>query len=348
MKAINKIAVLLAFVVSLPLSAQQKQMLTDMAGRKVFVPTIVRKVYTDRFASLPVFALNPKLLCNSTFEIKKEGQKYISPEYQSKPMSEDNDEEILKMKPDVIICSNMTGSNAAEEAATLQKRLKIPVLVINFTLPEYGAMFSFLGKALGCNQQAAGLIKYLNTYIYPIHQKLKTIPEGKRPRLYYAEGMKGENTEPSGSFHSQVIDFVEARNVAKTSIGGMHGMSAASMEQILKWNPEVILVWTGMPAGMGLGNAGTSKSTYDHIMTDPVWKKVQAVANKKVYQIPSLPFGWFDRPPTTNIIPGVLWAAKTLYPDQVSFNINQALKEYFALFYHSKITDADVSRLLGK
>jgi iron complex transport system substrate-binding protein len=347
MKIVTKL-ILLTFVLSLPLSAQQKRMITDMAGRKVAVPAIVRKVYTDRFASLPVFALSPKLLCNSTFEIKKAGQKYISPEYENKPMSEDNDEEILKMKPDVIICSNMTGSNATEEAATMQKRLKIPVLVINFSLPEYGSMFSFLGKALGCNQQAANLIKYLNTYIYPIGQKLKTLPESKRPQVYYAEGMTGENTEPSGSFHSQVIDFVKARNVARTSIGGMHGMSAVSMEQILKWNPEVILVWSGMPAGMGLGNAGTSKNTYDHILTDPVWSKVKAVSHKRVYQIPYLPFGWFDRPPTTNIIPGVLWAAKTLYPGQFSFNMNQAIEEYFSLFYHVKIDDNDVIRLLAK
>jgi len=322
---------------------------TDMAGRKVAIPTTITSVCTDRFASLIVFALDPKTLLNSTFSLSAEAKKYISADYyQNKPLTEDNDEETLKMKPSVIIFGNVGGSSTIADANATQKRLKIPVLIIDFQLPKYKQIYSFLGKALGREDKAAPIIAFLDKYVEPIAQKVKTIQGNQRPKVYYAEGAKGENTEPSGSFHSQVIDFLKAKNVAKTEMGGVHGMSKASMEQVLVWNPEIILVWTGFPGGVGMGNDGNSSSTYSHIMSDLVWAKVKAVKEKKVYRIPSLPFGWFDRPPTSNCLPGLFWAARLLYPGQFTFNINSATKEYFNLFYHVNISDKDAEYLLNK
>lgn len=322
---------------------------TDMAGRKVAIPTTITSVCTDRFASLIVFALDPKMLLNSTFSVSAEAKKYISADYyQNKPLTEGNDEETLKMKPSVIIFGNTGGSSTIADANVTQKRLKIPVLIIDFQLPKYKQIYSFLGKALGREDKAAPIIAFLDKYVEPIAQKVKKIPTSQRPKVYYAEGAKGENTEPTGSFHSQVIDFLQARNVAKTEMGGVHGMSKASMEQILVWNPEIILVWTGFPGGVGMGNDGNSSSTYNHIMSNPVWAKVKAVKEKKVYKIPSLPFGWFDRPPTSNCLPGLFWAARLLYPNQFTFNINTATKEYFNLFYHVKISDKEAEYLLNK
>lgn len=330
------------------LQAQPKRTITDMAGRKVTIPARINKVYTDRFASLIVFAIDSKLACNYTFKVTDEAKKYISANYYTgKIFSEDQDEEILKQKPDLIILSNMTGADAAEEANITQKKLNIPVIVINFAISDYKSMFAFLGNALGRTTQTNALVAYLNKYIDPINAKTKTLPASKRPAIYYAEGSKGLNTEPSGSFHSQVIDFVSARNVAQTSTGGMHGMSAVSMEQVLMWNPDIILVWTGMPARAGVNGAGNSQSTYHQITNDAAWAKIKAVKNKKVYQIPDLPFGWFDRPPTINIIPGVLWAAQTIYPGMFSFDIKTALKEYFSLFYHVELSNKDVEYLLN-
>lgn len=322
--------------------------LTDMTGRKVSVPDKIEKVYTDRFASLIVFALDPDLLCNYTFRVREGAKKYISPAYnQGKVFSEGQDEEILGMKPDVIILGNMPGANKKEEADEMQARLEIPVLVIGFSLPEYKEMYRFLGDVLAREESARKLIAYLKRYIDPLGTKTAAIAVGKRPRIYYAEGMKGENTEPSGSFHSQVPDFVHARNVAETGAAGVHGMARVSMEQVLTWNPEVILVWTGMPSGMGLGHAGTSQDTFIHIMKDPVWAKIKAVKDKKVYRIPALPFGWFDRPPASNVVPGVLWTAWKLYPGLLTQKeMLRAVREYFVLFYHVDVTDGDILNIM--
>jgi iron complex transport system substrate-binding protein len=322
----------------------------DMAGRKVNVPNVIRSVYTDRFVSLIVFALDQKILCNATFTVSHEGEKYISPDYHTKkPLTNDSEEEILKLHPDVIIYGNLGGKETSDDADRIQKKLKIPVLVIDFRVSGYKPMYSFLGSALKREENVKPILAYIDKYVTPITQKLNTLPAGKKPKVYYAEGITGLETEPAGSFHSQVIDFLKAENVAKTSMGDVHGMSKVSMEQVLVWNPEIILVWTGFPAGMGMGNEGESKkSTYGHINTDASWATIKAVKDHKIYQIPSLPFGWFDRPPSSNCLPGVLWAAKILYPGLFDFNLDTAIKEYFSIFYHVSITDKDAGYLLHK
>jgi iron complex transport system substrate-binding protein len=346
MKKISKYFLLCSLVLS---SNVFGRTITDMAGRKVVLPESIESVYSDRFVSLIVFALDQHILCNRTFQLTDEAKKFISADYwQNKPFTKDADEELLKLHPDVLIYARMGGRQAIDEADRTQKRLHIPVLLIDFQVQDYPAVFSFLGQALGREAKAKPIEAFLNKYVQPIRQKASTIPAGKRPRVYYAEGVEGLNTEPAGSFHSQVLDFLSVRNVAKVSIAGVHGMSPVSMEQVLVWNPDVVLVWTGYPGGMTTGiQGGSSKGTYSHIKTDPTWSKIQAVIGQKVYQIPSLPFGWFDRPPSSNCLPGVFWTAKMLYPGVFDFDLSEVLKDYYRLFYHVILTDDHVRYLLN-
>ncbi|MEA4950733.1 MAG: hypothetical protein VB068_13985, partial [Petrimonas sp.] len=51
---------------------------TDMTGRTVTIPTEINRVFTDRFASLPVFALDATISCNYTFTINEVAGKFIS------------------------------------------------------------------------------------------------------------------------------------------------------------------------------------------------------------------------------------------------------------------------------
>lgn len=331
-------------------AATNQRTVTDMAGRTVKIPASVNSVFTDRFTSLLVFAVDSKLLVNATFSVSDQAKKYISSDYYSnKPITDDEDEEILKLRPDIIIIGNLKGQSTIDNANRLQKRLKIPVLVVNFTIEDYIRSFNFLGLALGRKASADKLTAFIGKYLSPIVSKASKLSTSAKPKIYYAEGATGLNTEPSGSIHAQVLDYLSARNVAKTSIGDVHGMAKVSMEQILVWNPDIILVWTGYPSGMGLpGNSSANKSTYSHIVSDPIWAKTNAVKQSKVYQIPSLPFGWFDRPPSSNCIPGAVWLAAKLYPNLVTYNINTAIQEYFSLFYHVDITSDDVNILMKK
>jgi iron complex transport system substrate-binding protein len=161
------------------------------------------------------------------------------------------------------------------------------------------------------------------------------------PHVYYAEGLLGLNTEPSGSLHSRVLDYLHVTNVADVRVGSVHGMSLVSMEQLLLWDPAHIIVWSGYPGGVGLPVSGGAKSTYAHIMSDVVWSRLSAVRAGRVYQVPSLPFGWIDRPPSSNCLLGVVWLCWKLHPELLTFDFQVAVREYFELFYHVRLSGVE-------
>ena len=90
----------------------------------------------------------------------------------------------------------------------------------------------------------------------------------------------------------------------------------------------------------------SSMNTLQYIMSDNLWARTRAVKNRKVYQIPFQPFGWFDRPPGTNRIMGAIWAADLLYPEIYHFNLKQITREYFDIFYHYQLTDKELAEVL--
>jgi iron complex transport system substrate-binding protein len=310
----------------------------DMSGRRVELPDTIKRVFTDRFVSLMAFALDETMLCNVTFTVTEASRPYISETYyKGKPLTEDNEEEILHLHPDVILMAAVD-KDTGEEAARRQAKLHIPVLVVRFGIEDYRDAYLFLGEALNRRIAAAQIVQFLDTYIVPLNTKTATLPEEQRPTLYYAEGNRGLNTEPTGSFHAQVFDWLHTRNVAEVKTGSVHGMAAVTIEQILVWQPEVVVVWSGFPTGIGLPTTvKKEQTTAEFILSDLVWARVRAVKDGRVYQTPALPFGWLDRPPSTNCLAGALWLAKRLYPDVFTFDLDEALKEYFYLFYHIKI-----------
>ena len=121
---------------------------------------------------------------------------------------------------------------------------------------------------------------------------------GQHPRVYYGRGPSGLQTGGNGSINVEVLDFLGARNAAAEVRAGL---VTVSFEQVLLWDPEVIFT--------------TDPNFWRSVWTDPRWRAVKAVAAKRVYLSPHLPFGWFDFPPGANRLLGIWWAGKLLYPD---------------------------------
>jgi iron complex transport system substrate-binding protein len=205
-------------------------------------------------------------------------------------------------------------------------------------MTRYRESFTFLGDILGRKQQAALLSGFVTKYLDPIRKRAGAIPGKDRVRVYYAENPDGLGTNPSGSIHTQILDFAGAVNVANVTNVSGEGMSQVSMEQLLIWQPRIILVWT--PGADRL-------TTYNAIVNNPLWNRLDAVMNKRVYQIPWLPFSWFDRPPGSNRIIGTIWLANLLYPHIFKYDMVKVTQEYFLKFYHYRLPARDAARLLS-
>src|SRR5690606_17886143 len=139
---------------------------------------------------------------------------------------------------------------------------------------------------------------------------------GKRPRVYYARGPRGLVTGLGSSINVETIELL-AQNVAG---GNKGGLANVSIEQVLVWNPDVIVT-------IDQGFAAS-------VRQDPSWKSVTAVKNGRVHLSPKMPFGWVDFPPSVNRLIGLWWLAKLLYPERFPEDMHALTRDFYTLFYH--------------
>jgi iron complex transport system substrate-binding protein len=115
--------------------------------------------------------------------------------------------------------------------------------------------------------------------------------------------------------------------------GGSGGLTKVSMEQVLAWNPDVILALDPL--------------FHKSAASDPLWSPIKAVRDKRIYLAPNLPYGWFDAPPGVNRLIGVRWLMSILYPQQFPENLRDTTRHFYKLFYHVDLSEAQVEMLLA-
>lgn len=152
----------------------------------------------------------------------------------------------------------------------------------------------------------------------------------RAPRVYYARGPNGLQTGMAGSINVESIERVGAVNVAAAL--GKGGLAQVSMEQVLPWDPEVIIT--------------IDPNFYAAVWKDPLWQGVTAVRMKRVYLSPAVPFGWVDFPPSVNRVIGLHWLSWVLYPERRPADPASVVREFFSHFYHRTPEDAQIDALL--
>ena len=198
------------------------------------------------------------------------------------------------------------------------------------------AVYRFMGELFGVEEQAEKLAVYAEDTFNDIANM--NIPEEEKVRMYYGNGEDSLETAPVGSSHAQIIDMVNAVNVADLELGDGSRVQI-SLEQLLAWDPDVIVVNGEPKANMSGGTAA------DAILNDPDFASLKAVRNGMVFGTPNAPFSWVDRPPGPNRIIGMRWLSGLIYGDYLNFDVDEEVREFFQLFYHVDLTDEQLEQL---
>ncbi|WP_110953993.1 ABC transporter substrate-binding protein [Anaerosinus massiliensis] len=322
------------------------RIIVDMAGRKVAVPTEIKKVYpVSPVEAVLLYTIDPALLVGWGYHMASDQADYILPQYRDLPVigwlnrgSTGNLEEVMKLKPDVILMSDEVNAANIEFANELEKSTKIPVVFLAKGIDNMQRSYIVAGELLNRETRTAELAAYCRETTSLVAQKKPLLEKRQPATAYYAEGRLGLETEPRGSWHAEVIEYVGGRNVAEPGLPSSSsiGRSPVSIEQVMNWNPEVILI--------GYFRDGES-SSYPSIMQDEAWQHVKAVQNRQVYEIPTGPFNWFDRPPSVARLLGIRWVANLLYPDMYAFDFRAEVKRFYALFYQYELSEAELDAL---
>jgi iron complex transport system substrate-binding protein len=317
-----------------------RRIITDMAGRTAEIPADIASVFAGRHPIHALYAFDTVITVNNVFRYSETEKKYLKKSfYENKPYAlEDASEEIVRLQPDIILFADLLTPDNIERADKLQEKLRIPVILMDNDLLNYKETLTFMGDLFHKEEKAAELCDFIRKYVDPVLERAKTIPEDRKKRVYYAEGMKGLNTDPRGSVHSLLIDLAGGINVAQTDVLPGRGMTGVSLEQVYSWNPDLMLVWSGNFDGM---------DSYREIKTSTAWQRLDAVKSGAVFQTPWRPFGWIDRPPGLNRMIGIVWLANVLHPDIFQYDVAAIVREFFQKFYHYGMTDEELRDILN-
>lgn len=308
--------------------------IVDMAGETIKLDKVPEKVFaTTPIGTIILYSIDPDKIIGWNYDLKEGEKEFILEEYHDLPnlggagREAINTEELLKLDPDVIISMGETNEGLID--------IGKPVVYLDDSLESLPEVYEILGKVLGEEERAVKLAKYCRETIDYVEEKSSEISEEDRVGVYYAEGPNGLETEPAGSYHGVVLDKVGGKNVAEVSEINNKGKSEVSIEQIISWDPEVIISWDDERGGY-----------YSGILEDEAWGGISAVKNKDVYEIPNKPFNWFDRPPTVNRILGLKWLGNLLYPEIYDYIIEDEVREFYKEFYHYELNDEELNKLL--
>lgn len=324
--------------------------ITDMADRTLTVPSPVNHVLaTSPTTTAIIYMIAPEKLLAFNYEMTPEEKSLMPDTYKNLPSvggwygsQTGNYEQFIAMNPDVILDSITTsesGSTDAVTIATLKSRQQqfgsIPDVGVEDTsnLSTFNPSIEFIGKLLGAGDKAQKLADFNTNAQKEVNDVVSKIPDSQKVTVYYARSVNGLQTAPAGSAHGQTIDLCGGKNVVNVPGTGGMGMVSVSIEQVLSWNPEVIIT--------------TDPTFYANIYKNSSWSGITAVKNKRVYLSPQAPFKWFDQPTGANKILGIPWTAKILYPDKFQkLNLKNDVKEFYSEFYHYDLSDDDVTKIL--
>lgn len=320
---------------------------TDMEGRRVVIPDrIERVVGLSPPATYLIYAVDPDLLAGLSFPLRGDERVHTVERFKKLPVvggiagesKNINREVLLKVKPDVVFLwelqrHDISAINRKYEQAL--KPLGIPILYVRInSVNDYPAALRFMGDILGRRARAADLERYAAAVLRKTSRAMAGLPAGKSVSVYYAEGLDGLATEGEGSMHARLIPLSGGRNVCRLKPANYMGMERISMEQLLIYDPDVILV--------------KERAFFQRIFKDARWKNVRAVRAKRVYLIPYVPFNWFDRPPSHMHVLGIQWLSNLLHPDRYPLDIVKETREFYRLFFNRKLSDREARAILNR
>lgn len=317
---------------------------TDQLGRQVTLPDSVNRVVVLQHQTLNLLVqLNA---ADDIVGVLSSWKKQLGPEFarfmpsidkMSMPgdLTQVNIESLLALHPQVVFVANY----APEPMIQQIQNAGIPVVAISLREDAAGEKnkmnpsmadeerayneglkqgIRLIGEVVNRQAEASALIDYTFAARAKFNAPVAAIPPAEKVRVYMAN--PDLNTYGSGKYTGLMMQHAGAMNVAAATVKGARQVS---LEQVLKWDPQVIFVQDRYP------------EVVKQITTDPQWQAIDAVKNHRVWLMPEYAKAWGYPMPEALAI-GELWMAKKLYPDRYKdIDVDAAAQDYYHRFYRT-------------
>jgi iron complex transport system substrate-binding protein len=312
------------------------QSVTDLADRTISIPDPVTRITClHPIPTYMAWRLAPDKLVS--IDMVSKSRVYLLPHSEQeafKSLPETgvffkglNVEQVIGLKPDVVV--SMTKDPNLEK---IQESLHIPVVAVKKdTIEDYEPSFRFMGTILGNEKEGNELADYWHDTITRVKEASAKIHDDQKVKVFYT-GATVESVPGSATIMSSIVR--DAGGIPYADAVTLEGDKtneaiAISPEDILKWNPDVIIA--------------QNEKVYEEITTSSVWKDTEALKTGRVYCVPKYEF-----PDGITSIIGLIWVAETLYPDQMEFDVSAEARTFFEKFYHvTDLTDEQIAMKNG-
>jgi iron complex transport system substrate-binding protein len=293
--------------------AGRTRIITDMLGRKIEVPEPLSRVAllggpTGQVAYIlgarnQLCAVTKALTSSQLLRLMDPSvENLVAPRSTSGQV---NVEELIVADPQLVVAGDLDGS-------IVEKKTRIPVAYFKSDMNQSYEMVKqeirFYGTVFDKQARAERYIAYLQKTIALVQSRTKDIPRNKRKTIFNGYSANHLVTLGGDTFMQQRMELAGCRNAADTlrTTGlkeGLHtGLAEVSMEKVLGWNPDILVIDFGAPS---------------EVYNDPKWKSVNAVKNRMVFRQPVGVFIW-DRPTAESAVLHPLWLGKIAYPERFS------------------------------
>ena len=317
--------------------------IVDMLGNRVTVPKPLERValFSGPTGQIALILRADKHLCavTNTFKLSPLVREFF-PHITALPSPRTvngmiNIEELVASRAQLLIAGKVDGE-------LVQRKTSIPVAFFEDSLDEGPEAIiqeiRFYAHIFRAEPRAEAYVRYLKTTETLISSRLKSLEKSQRLRVYNGFAPSHLVTLGGDTFFSKNIEragCIDSASSIKT-LGkreGLHsGLGEVPMEQVLAWNPDIIVVDTGNP---------------EALKADPRWSSLKAVQAGKVYTIPSGFFVW-NRPTAEAAALYPLWLAMTAYPEKFKdLSLPAILKEFYRTVFSVSLRDEQIGMILS-
>lgn len=313
-------------------TAHAEHTVTDMAGRVLKVPDKITRVGT--IGPVPVlnsfvFAMGEAASIANNLPPNLGGPRWhfqyvVAPNIAKLPVIQTGNgpsiEGVAALAPDVVLTMD-------RPTLELLQRTKIPTIFLAWRQPDdVKAAVRLLGVLYDKPDMAEAYCRYFDATLAKVGARIDKLAPDQRPRVLY--GSLRRLTQPH-----RIAEWWIARAGGRsvTDDGREREAFNFSMEQVLAWNPEVIVV--------------SSPSEVADAYADARLTSVAAIRNKRVYAVPMGVHTWGNR--TIEQPLTILWAAKLFHPDLFGdVAMRDEVRSFYASFFKTTLNDDDINVIL--
>lgn len=213
------------------------------------------------------------------------------------------------------------------------RQVGLPVMQMGYTdLNGLKQSMIATAQALGADmpaERAHDYNQYLDRASEAVERKVSGVPIDRRPRVLHVASINPLKVDGGDTLIDDWIKIAGGRNAATGLKGNMQIVSA---EQVLAWQPDVLIL------AAGAGNLEQAAQA-------PLLQQLTAVKNQRVLRNPAGVFPW-DRY-GTEVALQIQWAAQQLHPELFrDLDMTAKTVDFYRHFFDYALSATEAGRML--